>query len=655
MQKFKVLGVLVAVALVVAGAVAPVNAASVEELQAMIASLQAQIASLSGGSSSASSGYMFNSDLTIGSSGADVVQLQTVLEQGGYLVMPAGVAKGYFGALTQSAVAKWQAAMGIAPASGYFGPISRAKMNSSSSSSSGSSSNDDDSSADLAGDEADFKDFEVLGSPSNEDVNEGATEEVFGVKFEADQGDLMIERLDLIFQNDETSSAQDKPWKVLDEVIISVDGDEIASVAVDSDDDWSEVSTDIVSNGNSNQAYKLRISGLDEIVKEGDEVELMVSVTVTDSADSNDLGETWGVALADNGIRAIDGAGIDQYAGNDGDEVYFDVQDATTDAELKVSRSTDDQDDRVESVDDTSKTNDVELLVFELEAKESDIFVEDIDILLSVVSTSTYATEVDDIVSSLTLELDGDEIGSESVAAGAGISKTVTFDDLDFTIEEGEEVTLVVKADIEQLDSTNFIDGDAITADVVVSATGIDAEDQTGDALSSGNYSGSAEGKQVTFYETGIEVEYLSSEESKTSVDNSSDTGTYEIVFSVTAFGNDVYIVNTTTNDNTPTSLAAATGVNYSITNNSTVTGISGTLAQEDSDSDAETYSFKIAEGDTAEFRLTVGATATSSTAFHRVALEGVEWALTDTSTGSMFKSNLGVDADTKDLQLIVR
>jgi hypothetical protein len=39
--------------------------------------------------------------------------------------MPVGVDYGYFGTLTQSALARWQVARGIAPALGYFGPLSR--------------------------------------------------------------------------------------------------------------------------------------------------------------------------------------------------------------------------------------------------------------------------------------------------------------------------------------------------------------------------------------------------------------------------------------------------------------------------------------------------------------------------------------------------
>jgi peptidoglycan hydrolase-like protein with peptidoglycan-binding domain len=79
--------------------------------------------------STSGSGYQFKTDLTLGAKGADVIALQDILIAGGYLTMPAGVAKGYFGTLTQSAVAKWQAAAGITPAAGYVGPKSRAALN----------------------------------------------------------------------------------------------------------------------------------------------------------------------------------------------------------------------------------------------------------------------------------------------------------------------------------------------------------------------------------------------------------------------------------------------------------------------------------------------------------------------------------------------
>lgn len=68
----------------------------------------------------------YTRSLTVGSRGADVTALQTYLQaQGFFTVTPTG----YFGTITKRAVAAWQASVGITPAAGYFGPISRAQLN----------------------------------------------------------------------------------------------------------------------------------------------------------------------------------------------------------------------------------------------------------------------------------------------------------------------------------------------------------------------------------------------------------------------------------------------------------------------------------------------------------------------------------------------
>lgn len=83
-----------------------------------------------GGSSSF---YTFTTNLTIGSRGADVVELQKILISLGYdipALTTGGAAYGYFGTQTRAAVAAYQRAHGITPAVGFFGPITRAAMNS---------------------------------------------------------------------------------------------------------------------------------------------------------------------------------------------------------------------------------------------------------------------------------------------------------------------------------------------------------------------------------------------------------------------------------------------------------------------------------------------------------------------------------------------
>jgi peptidoglycan hydrolase-like protein with peptidoglycan-binding domain len=67
------------------------------------------------------------SNLSLGSKGAEVTTLQIFLESKGLLVMPAGVAKGYFGPLTKAALIAYQASVDV-PATGYYGPITRGVM-----------------------------------------------------------------------------------------------------------------------------------------------------------------------------------------------------------------------------------------------------------------------------------------------------------------------------------------------------------------------------------------------------------------------------------------------------------------------------------------------------------------------------------------------
>jgi peptidoglycan hydrolase-like protein with peptidoglycan-binding domain len=57
----------------------------------------------------------------------EITELQEVLIEKGYLVMPAGASKGYFGKLTKAGLIKFQKANGL-NAAGYFGPLSKAKV-----------------------------------------------------------------------------------------------------------------------------------------------------------------------------------------------------------------------------------------------------------------------------------------------------------------------------------------------------------------------------------------------------------------------------------------------------------------------------------------------------------------------------------------------
>jgi LPXTG-site transpeptidase (sortase) family protein len=65
--------------------------------------------------------------LRFGAEGADVIALQNFLQQKGFLKILPGAVDGFFGAVTRSAVLKYQASIGLSP-DGVFGPLTRAKF-----------------------------------------------------------------------------------------------------------------------------------------------------------------------------------------------------------------------------------------------------------------------------------------------------------------------------------------------------------------------------------------------------------------------------------------------------------------------------------------------------------------------------------------------
>ena len=76
--------------------------------------------------------YTFNNDLSVGTTGQDVVNLQTWLIGNGFnipAVSSGRALKGYFGSETKAAVTAYQQSVGL-PAFGYFGPLTRGRFNS---------------------------------------------------------------------------------------------------------------------------------------------------------------------------------------------------------------------------------------------------------------------------------------------------------------------------------------------------------------------------------------------------------------------------------------------------------------------------------------------------------------------------------------------
>ncbi|MEK7606324.1 MAG: peptidoglycan-binding domain-containing protein [Patescibacteria group bacterium] len=583
-MKKLILGLAVALALV---ASAPAHAATVEDLQAEIDALLAQLQGLSGGSSA--SCFAFTRDLTVGASGADVTELQNFLAAEGFFSV---AATGYFGSITQASVAAWQSANGVAPATGYFGAISRAKYNSMC-----TTSTDDDSDSDsdtVSGGESDLNNFE--GSSGNDsDVEEGGEAEVMDFEFDVDEADAEVERVDVMFKST-GADGDTEPWEVFDEITLLLDGDEVGSADGSDEDNWDEDEDD---------EYRIRFTNVDSVVDEDSSPEFTVMVGTQNNIDDVDSDVAWTVWVPEEGVRALDGEGIDHTIGDAdalsgaSDEVEFDIDVAGEGEELTVSESDNNPDATVLELEDDEVSDWMEVLVFTLAAEDNDIEVSELPLRV-IVSSSTYAAIVNDAM----LVIDGEEFDDLTASTTLDGGLTFDFDNEELVVEDGEEVEVSLQLEFNALTGGN--PGMTVTASVTSDDVD-EIEAEGADDLIASQLKGSATGDAHTLRTDGVSLAAGDMSASGEVVEgNDNDQATYTLEFEVTAFGDDFYI---------PFGAVASTtswvseGVSFDFLNgdNDIVTvAAASTTANLDSTADEDDSAWVVREGDTETFTLTV-------------------------------------------------
>lgn len=521
----KVFGLFVAVAIAVTASVPAASALTADELLNILisaglitdANLAKTLAGTTSGSTATSCGP-FTSDQTLGSTGAEVVSLQTFLESKGNLVIPAGVSKGYFGNLTKGALASYQATAGITPAVGYFGPITRAHIASTCTTTTtggttGGSTGSTGTGITTIGEEGTIS-VTLNPTPSaGKTVREGGDEEaLIGFKVEATNSDVSVQRVKLDLGTSSTIYT-----KVFSRVYITnEDGDILAEKALNSS---------TVTKDGSN--YTITITGFDFLVKDGDTEVLLVKADLYSSIKITDQGSKT-ITLPSNGIRAIDGAGIDQYGPSSSVNRSVTVEATLLDsASLKVSTNTDTPVSGTLIASEGSSDDELDkahVLSLDLKAEDDDILVTDATVTLSNsgagAGTSTTAYLY---------------MGSTLLGTASFSSNVATFSDIDFTVSEDSTDTIDVKVDIN--------DADALAATFNVSAVSFTAENSEGTSITP---SGSAVGESFTVFNQGPMFELVGSPTvSKNTVTNS-DTSTTSVAVTfnvkVTAKGGDVML-----------------------------------------------------------------------------------------------------------------
>ena len=614
MKKF-VITAAVALAMTFAGSA---SAQSTSDLQAQINALLAQLAALQGGSTVTISGYVHTSTLKVGSNGSQVMALQACL----------GItADGAFGPMTKSAVMSFQAANGLV-ADGVVGPNTGSVVAVKCSADLGGDTGGDTGSTGSVNDGSEGSvDSYSLASPDESEALEGEKDvEIYAVDLElSDDGDLLLERIDVWFaQDDDGGGADEDPWEYFKEIHLLIDGEEVASMDADSSSDWSDDSNGEIQDNDNDTAkeYRMRFSGLSEVFESDETTTVSIAVTMANTIDTADQDALWYVEIDDDaGFRWVDGTGF-VFTEGVGDttatlEDSFTIGDEET-ASIDISLSSDDLDPTVLQVNPNSDKNDVTLAIYNIEEDQGvDVTIDTITVELTIADPvgGIDPAGVGTIVKKAYLVVDGDVIGSESVAATAD-AVTVTFDNLDWELDGDDDADVEVVVDFKDTnDSARYDNGTTITVtdfDIteIEDANGNDEGD-----ISTLTFTTDASTHEVR--DEGIMVEFVGSSNVKTTGDGVNDFVEFTLEFDVTAFGDDMWVEQTC--------VVGTTGTDVDAVEVSADGGLTPTCPELDSEGEEGTDGFEVKEGQTERFTVNIlvdgenGAQNTSSTVRARI------------------------------------
>lgn len=595
----------------------PVAGQTIAELLAQIQALQAQLLALQGAQPAPAPAFVFTRDLFVGVSGDDVRALQNYLVGAGFF---RATPTGFFGPVTRAAVAAWQAANGVSPAAGFFGARSRAMYNQLVAA---VVTPPTPPVAPLQGAEGLFRNVSLMTDVSGAILREAQTDRrIIGMEFEAAGSDLRVARVDVLFAAGlpVSGTPSTRPWRYFDRVSLFRGATLVASRAASDSADWSDEGIIPTFGAAGSRVYRMSFTGLNEIVRQNDRTQLYIAVTMRSTIDTADAGARWLVRIPVNGVRAVDAAGINQFAPVSvlDDSASFATAVAgtgTLGADAVLNR------DRIVEVHAVNDTNDVEVANFTLRARDGDIRVT----AMTVPMTEAFAGTafLADGVRRFRLLRNG--VLVRTVTAPA-TGTAVTIADLNFIVSAGATDSFVLRADMRDTESAVFVNANTLR----VTGVTVTAEDPvTGRGVS---LTGAVSGGTLAFFDAGIRPTLVSRSATRTLIADAAgefDQGTYVIRFNVTAFGDQMWIPRgVLIQDGNLTPGAGTSGTQADIMNAALGEPPAAvqTLATSALTTNAHigTSAFQILQDQTREFTLTVTATASATDAWVLLALESL-------------------------------
>ena len=477
--------------------------------------------------------------------------------------------------------------------------------------------------------EGTVEDFSV-GSPDQTDISEGQSDVelvAFDVEL-ADDGSLELNRFDLYMGELNGGDESSRPWDYFTDAHLLVNGDEVASMSVDSSDDWTEYDGNTL--GTTSQEYRLRFTGLSSILASGETSTVSVAFDSEDNIDSADEDATWQFGTETDSFRFTDGTGFVFTDGEDLADSF--TMDTAEVADLAISAASDDPDAHVIEVSRTSDTTGEVLGMFDIEESEGvDTNISEITVELATSDTIT------DVVKKLYLYNGATLVGQETVTG-----TTVVFEDIDLDVDADDTVTLTVKADLDDTnDDARYQNGDTLEIDDVdITAVTDEFDNDENDINLTGTYASETNG----LFTEGIIVDNFES----SYIVNSSDTvGVNETVeftleYDVTAFGDDVWVDQTCVVGTTGTDVDAT-----EVSLDGDANGNNTSCTSHDSTGTDGTDGFEVQEDQTEHFTVTVignggEAGVAGNPVTFRARLNGIGYNLTTDDAGdTVYNFNL--------------
>jgi hypothetical protein len=356
---------------------------------ATLAGLQAQLTAQGGSTGAvpaACAGVTLSANLTVGSTGTAVKCLQALLNSSAATQVATtgagspGSETTYFGNATKAAVVKYQTVNAIAPAAGYVGPLTRAKLNSALAG--GVPGTPGTPQAGCTSATEGSYTATLSSTPVSRTINGGMGVEAYGIDIKAVNSDITIGSLDLQASVTIVGGAAYNPGNFVNAIKVYKDSASAANLVATYTSPSFTLDTAAL--------YYTSLTGLNLKVAKDVTSKLLVVVDTSSSFDTN---RTVVFNVYGNGIRGRDCAGIDRFTALATTRTLT-MRTASGNATLTVSRAGDNPDSQnIQSNATNGVTTDTTVLKFNAKAEGGDVTL--------IRTTITYTTGASDAMPSV--------------------------------------------------------------------------------------------------------------------------------------------------------------------------------------------------------------------------------------------------------------